>query len=56
MACSRCGDADHNVRTCDEPDESSSRYEYERKSDCIGGSECFYELFGNYCPECHRGD
>lgn|GEM_PF-4605163 len=57
MACSRCGDEDHNVRTCDEPDEASSRYEYEIKSSCSDGSDCVYEgLGGIYCPECHRGD
>ena len=48
MACSRCGDPDHNVRTCDHPEESYDADECD--------SDCLYELSGNYCPECHRGD
>ena len=53
MTCSRCGGPDHNVRTCEEPDESYSVYECEVKSSC---DDCIYEGFGVYCPECHRGD
>jgi hypothetical protein len=48
MACSRCGNPDHNLRTCDRPDESYDADECD--------SDCLYELSGNYCPECHRGD
>jgi hypothetical protein len=47
MACSRCGDPDHNVRTCEFEDEGDA-------DEC--DSDCLYELSGNYCPECHRGD
>lgn len=48
MACSRCGNPEHNVRTCDQPPESHDADECD--------SDCYYELSGNYCPECHRGD
>jgi hypothetical protein len=27
---------------------------YDDDADC--DADCFYELSGNYCPECHRGD
>lgn len=47
MACSRCGDPDHNIRTCEED-------EWDDEDEC--DADCLYELSGNYCPECHRGD